>query len=138
MKKVINTIHAPATIGYSQAIEINNTIYLSGQIPFDPETMILKSNDIGIQTRQILINIKAILENLDSSLNDIIKITIYITKMEDFIIVNKVYKEFFKNIEVARSLLEVSNLPKNSKIMIDLIAFKTKKQNISKGNKNEK
>ncbi|MGL4905094.1 MAG: RidA family protein, partial [Cetobacterium sp.] len=68
-----------------------------------------------------------ILEDSNSSLNDIVKITIYITKMDDFVIVNKVYKEFFKNIKVARSLLEVSSLPKNSKIMIDIIAFKIKK-----------
>ncbi|WP_432205094.1 Rid family detoxifying hydrolase [Cetobacterium somerae] len=124
MKNIINTIEAPATINYSQAIEINNTLYLSGQIPLNPKTMELESSNIEKQTQQILDNIQAILKKSNYCFENIIKIITYVTNLDDFIKINKIYNKAFSNIASVRSLIEVSTLPKNSNIMVEIIASK--------------
>lgn len=125
MKNIINTIEAPAAINYSQAIEVNGTLYLSGQIPLNPKTMELEeSNDVEKQTYQILENIQVILEKNNYCFENIVKITTYTINLDDFIKINKIYNKVFININSARSLIEVSRLPKNSNVMIEIIASK--------------
>jgi 2-iminobutanoate/2-iminopropanoate deaminase len=122
-KKIINTIKAPAAIGpYSQAITVNKFVFVSGQIPFDPETMELVSNDIGEQTRQCLKNVQTILETSGSDLNKVVKVTIFICDMEQFGTINEVYSEFFKVNPPARACVEVSRLPKDVQVEIEVIA----------------
>lgn len=124
MKNIVNTTEAPATINYSQGIELNGTLYLSGQIPLNPKTMELELSDIEKQTQQILDNIQAILKKSKYCLENIVKITTYVTNLNDFVKINKIYNRVFSNIHSVRSLIEVSKLPKNSDIMIEIVAAK--------------
>lgn len=125
MKKIIQTENAPAALGpYSQAIEVNGMIFVSGQIPFVPETMTLVSNDVQDQTRQSLENVKAILEAAGYSLNDVVKATVFIKNMDDFTAINEVYNEYLGNVKPARACVEVARLPKDVKVEIEVIAFK--------------
>lgn len=124
MKRIINTVNAPATINYFQAVKVDSTLYLSGQIPLNPNTMEIESNDIEKQTVQILENIQSILSEEGYYLNDIIKIITYMTNINDFTKINKVYNKILSNVEYVRSLIEVSKLPKGSNIMIEIVAFK--------------
>ncbi len=118
----ITTENAPAAIGpYSQAIKVNGFVYTSGQIPLTPDGKPVEG-DIHEQTRQVLINLNAVLEAAGSSLDKIIKTTIYLTDMDDFIAVNTVYAEFFAGSFPARSTVAVKTLPKNVQIEIDAIA----------------
>jgi 2-iminobutanoate/2-iminopropanoate deaminase len=123
MKKVISTPKAPAAIGpYSQAIQVGNTIYVSGQIPFVPETMTLVSEDVKEQTKQALENVKAILEAADSSLNDVVKASVFVKDINDFNAINEVYASYFVENKPARALVEVARLPRDVKIEIEVIA----------------
>ena len=123
MKKVISTPKAPAAIGpYSQAIQVGNTIYISGQIPFVPETMTLVSEDVKEQTKQALENVKAILEAADSSLNDVVKASVFVKDINDFNAINEVYASYFVENKPARALVEVARLPRDVKIEIEVIA----------------
>ncbi|NLK62588.1 MAG: hypothetical protein GX287_03960 [Fusobacteria bacterium] len=123
MKK-INTIKAPKAIGpYSQAVIHNNIIYCSGQIAISPLTNEIVKEDIIIQTEQILNNLKEILIEAGSDLDNVLKITIYLKSIDNFSIVNEVYGKYITK-KPARSVVEVSNLPKNTLILIDCIAFK--------------
>lgn len=123
MKKVISTPKAPAAIGpYSQAIQVGNTIYVSGQIPFVPETMTLVSEDVKEQTKQALENVKAILEAADSSLNDVVKASVFVKNINDFNAINEVYASYFVENKPARALVEVARLPRDVKIEIEVIA----------------
>ena len=123
MKSAINTKNAPAAIGpYSQAITFQNLIFVSGQIPLDPKTMTVVSEDIKTQTKQVLENLEAILKAADSSFSKVLKTTIYIKDMNDFDKINTVYSSFFKAKTPARATIEVSRLPKDVKIEIDAIA----------------
>ena len=97
-------------------------MFLSGQISINPETNEFIDGDIEIQTEQVLKNIKAILEAGSSSLEDVVKVTIYLRNMEDFALVNKVYSRYFENSLPARACVEVSKLPKDAKIEIETIA----------------
>ena len=99
-------------------------MFLSGQISINPETNEFIDGDIEIQTEQVLKNIKAILEAGNSSLGDVVKVTIYLKDMEDFTLVNKIYSKYFENSLPARATVEVSNLPKDAKLEIDAIAIK--------------
>ena len=111
MKKVINTTKAPAAIGpYSQAIEVNGTLYVSGQIPFVPETMTVISDDVKEQTRQSLENVKAILEAAGYSLTDVVKAGVFIKDMNDFVAINEVYAEYLGEVKPARACVEVAGL----------------------------
>jgi len=124
-KEIIKTQKVPLAIGpYSQAIRAGNLLFLSGQISINPETNEFIDGDIEIQTEQVLKNIKAILEAGNSSLEDVVKVTIYLRNMEDFALVNKIYSKYFEKSLPARATLEVSNLPKNAKVEIDAIAIK--------------
>lgn len=123
MKKVLSTPKAPAAIGpYSQAIQVGNTIYVSGQIPFNPETMTLVSEDVKEQTKQALENVKAILEAAGSSLNDVVKASVFVKDINDFNAINEVYASYFVENKPARALVEVARLPRDVKIEIEVIA----------------
>ena len=125
MKKVINTSKAPAAIGpYSQAIEVNGTLYVSGQIPFVPETMTVISEDVKEQTRQSLENVKAILEEAGYSLKDVVKAGVFIKDMNDFTAINEVYAEYLGDVKPARACVEVARLPRDVKVEIEVIAVK--------------
>ena len=125
MKKVIHTEKAPAALGpYSQAIEANGMLFVSGQIPFVPETMTLVSDCVKAQTKQSLENIKAILEAAGYTFKNVIKATVFIKNMEDFALMNEVYNEYLGNIKPARACVEVARLPKDVKVEIEVIAVK--------------
>ena len=123
VKKVISTQKAPAAIGpYSQAIGFGNLLFISGQIPVNPETGETIKGDIEDQTVQIMTNLNAILESAEMGLQDVVKTTIFLRKLEDYDRVNNVYKSYFKSNPPARSTVEVSRLPKDTDIEIEAIA----------------
>ena len=125
MKKIIHTEKAPAALGpYSQAIEVNGTLYVSGQIPFVPETMTLVSDCVKAQTKQSLENIKAILEAAGYTFKDVVRAGVFIKDMNDFAAVNEVYAEYLGDIKPARACVEVARLPKDVKVEIEVIAVK--------------
>lgn len=125
MKKIINTTKAPSAIGpYSQAVEVNGTLYVSGQIPFVPETMTVVSDDVKEQTRQSLENVKAILEAAGYTLNDVVKAGVFIKDMNDFAAINEVYSEYLGDVKPARACVEVARLPRDVKVEIEVIAVK--------------
>lgn len=120
--EIISTENAPAAIGpYSQAIKANGLIYTSGQIALTPEGELIQ-RDIKLQTRQVLTNLRNVLEAAESSLNNVIKVTIYLENMEDFGIVNVIYAEFFGDHKPVRSTVAVKTLPKNVLVEMDAIA----------------
>lgn len=121
--KYINTKDAPSAIGpYSQGIVLNNIIYTSGQIPINLKSGLIESDDIVEQTHQAIKNLSAILLAANSSLEDVIKTTVFISDMNNFQKVNEVYAEYFIN-KPARSCVEVSRLPKNALIEIEAVAL---------------
>mgnify|MGYP002368205309 FL=1 len=123
MKKIITTENAPKALGpYSQEIKVWNTLYVSGQIPFVPETMTLVSEDIQAQTRQSIENIKAIVNEAGGELSDIVKVNVFVKNIEDFDKINEVYAEYFSEAKPARALVEVARLPRDVKIEIEAIA----------------
>ena len=123
MKKIIMTENAPKALWpYSQAIMVGNTLYVSGQIPFVPETMTLVSEDIQAQTRQSIENIKAIVNEAGGELSDIVKVNVFVKNIEDFDKINEVYAEYFSEAKPARALVEVARLPRDVKIEIEAIA----------------
>lgn len=122
-KVIINTSDAPAAIGpYSQAVKVGNYIYTSGQIPINPLTGEIVSGDVRVQTRQVLENLSAVLKAGGSSLNKVIKTTLFIRDMNRFTEINEVYGEFFGDRPPARSTVEVARLPKDVDIEIEAIA----------------
>lgn len=124
MKEIISTTKAPAAIGpYSQAVKVGNIIYTSGMLPLVPETMQMVEGGIEQQTRQALDNLKALLESADSSLDKVIKTTVFIKNMNDFPRINEVYAEYFNGMHPARSCVEVARLPKDAQIEIEVIAY---------------
>ena len=123
MKKVISTANAPQAIGpYSQAIEAGGFVFVSGQIPLIPATGELVEGSVEVQTARVLENLKAILEAADSSLESVVKTTVYITNMDDFAKVNGIYGQYFQENPPARVCVEVSKLPKGALVEIDVIA----------------
>lgn len=123
-KRVIKTDKAPAAIGpYSQAIVANGFVFVSGQIPLDPKTGQLVSGDIQAQTRQCLENLKAILESAGSSMDKLVKVTVFAKDLQNFQSINQVYAEYFKENPPARSFVEVSRLPRDVAIEIEGIAL---------------
>ena len=123
MKKVISTANAPQAIGpYSQAIEAGGFIFVSGQIPLIPATGELVEGSVEVQTARVLENLKAILEAAGSSLENVVKTTVYITNMDDFAKVNGIYGQYFQENPPARVCVEVSKLPKGALVEIDVIA----------------
>lgn len=125
MRRVISTSNAPSAIGpYSQAIEINGTLYVSGQIPFVPSTMTVISEDVREQTRQSLENVKAILHAAGYGLEDVVKAGVFIKDMNDFALINEVYNEYLGDVKPARACVEVARLPRDVKVEIEVIAVK--------------
>ena len=125
MKKVINTPNAPKAVGpYSQAIEVNQILYISGQVPLDPDTMMLVSGGIEEQTRQVMKNIGAILEAAGYSFNDVVKSTCLLANINDFQAMNKVYAEFYPGNPPARAAFAVKDLPLGALIEIETVAVK--------------
>lgn len=123
MKKVIRTKKAPGTVGpYSQAIEVNGTLYVSGQVPLDPDTGKLTGDTITEQTEQVLNNIRFIVNAAGYSMKEIVKTTCMLQDMNDFAEMNKAYEKFFNDDPPARAAYEVARLPLNVKIEIDAIA----------------
>jgi 2-iminobutanoate/2-iminopropanoate deaminase len=123
-KRVIFTEAAPAAIGpYSQAIAANGFVFVSGQIPMDPSTGQLASPEVTEQAKRVLENLKAVLEAAGSSLEKVVKTTIYITDMNNFALVNEVYSQFFVNDPPARATVQISRLPKDVLVEIDAIAL---------------
>lgn len=122
-REIINTVKAPAAIGpYSQATKYNNLVFISGQIAIQPDGTKLLSNDIGIQTKQVIENLKSILEDAGSSLDKVLKVSIFLTDMKDFDRVNQVYAEYFGTSLPARACVEVGNLPKGARIEMEAIS----------------
>ena len=125
MKKVISTPKAPAAIGpYSQAIQVGNLIYTSGQIPIDPATGQLVEGGIKEQTRQSLSNIQAILQEAGLTMASVVKTTVFMADMADFAEMNSIYAEFFTEPYPARSAVAVKTLPKNALVEIEVVAEK--------------
>jgi 2-iminobutanoate/2-iminopropanoate deaminase len=124
-KRYIHTENAPAALGpYSQAVEANGTLYVSGQIPFIPATMTLVSEDVQEQTKQSLENVKAILTEAGYTLDDVVKAGVFIKDMNDFGKINEIYEQYFGGSKPARACVEVARLPKDVKIEIEVIAIK--------------
>ena len=123
MKKIINTPNAPAPIGpYSQAVLANGFLYISGQIAIDPDTEELILTDIKIETRQVMENIKAILNEAGMDFNNIVKCSIFISDMDNFGQINEVYGSYFTENFPARETVEVARLPKDANVEIAVIA----------------
>jgi reactive intermediate/imine deaminase len=121
-KAVINTDQAPAAIGpYSQAIKAGNTVYLSGQIPLDPATMELVSDDFETQARQVFHNLRAVCEEAAGSLGEIVKINLYLVDLGNFAVVNKIMEEVFEKPYPARAAVGVKALPKGAQFEAEAI-----------------
>jgi 2-iminobutanoate/2-iminopropanoate deaminase len=124
MREVISTDRAPKAIGaYSQAIKAAGFIFSAGQVAVDPATGELLQGDVRVQTERVLKNLAAILESAGSSLEKVVKTTVYLKNMGDFAAMNEVYGQFFKSNPPARSTVEVSQLPRNMLVEIDVIAL---------------
>ena len=123
--KVISTKMAPAAIGpYSQAIQVGNLVFTSGQIPIDPSTGAFVEGGIKEQTRQSLANVKAILEEVGLSMSNVVKTTVFMADMNDFADMNSIYAEFFSEPYPARSAVAVKTLPKGALVEIEVIAYR--------------
>lgn len=124
MKKEVKTDKAPQAIGpYSQGIVANGFVFCSGQIPIVPQTGQLSTGSIEDQTRQVLKNVNAVLEAAGTSLDNVVKATVFLQDMNDFAAMNKVYAEFFKTPFPARAAVQVARLPKDVKVEIEVIAI---------------
>jgi 2-iminobutanoate/2-iminopropanoate deaminase len=126
MKKIIFTGKAPAPIGpYNQAVLVGNTLYTSGQIALNPTTMELVLDDIETETKQVMENMKAVLEAADMTFENVVKTTIFIMNMGDFARINSVYGSYFdEKTAPARETVQVACLPKNVNVEISMIAIK--------------
>ncbi|MBI1911597.1 MAG: RidA family protein [Deltaproteobacteria bacterium] len=122
-KEEIKTDNAPKAIGpYSQGVKIGRQIFLSGQIPIDPRTGDVIDGDIAAQTRQVLKNLQAVLEQSGASMKDVVKTTVFLKNLANFTDMNSLYGEFFTEPYPARATVEVSALPKGVEVEIDAIA----------------
>jgi 2-iminobutanoate/2-iminopropanoate deaminase len=123
MKDVVHTDRAPKPIGpYSQGIKANGNLYLAGQVALDPKTGELTGSDIKQQTERVLENIKGVLEAAGSNLHHVVKTTVYLKDLNDFAAMNEVYARYFTVAPPARATVEVSRLPKDALLEIDVIA----------------
>ena len=124
MKKVISTTNAPAAIGpYSQAIEVNGMVFASGQIPVNPATGEIPEG-VEAQAEQVMINMKNLLEAAGTSLENVVKTSVFIQNMDDFAAINAIYAKYFVNECPARACVEVAKLPKGVLIEMEAIAVK--------------
>ena len=121
--QVIHTDNAPKAIGpYSQAVKAGNMLFVSGQVPFVPETMEIVEGDVKAQTAQSLKNVQAILAEAGLDFSHVVKSTVFIKDMNEFAQINEVYAEYFGENKPARACVEVARLPKDVKVEIELIA----------------
>lgn len=126
MKEIISTNKAPAAIGpYNQGTSFEKLVFLSGQIPLVPETMEIIEGGIVEQTKQVLENLKAVLEEANSSFENVLKTTCYLSDMDNFVAFNEVYSQYFPaETAPARATIAVKTLPKNVLVEVDVISFK--------------
>ena len=126
MKKIIYSKNAPAPIGpYNQAVFINNTLYLSGQIPLIPETMELVEGDIKKETQRVMQNLEAVLDAAEMNFENVVKTSIFLSDMNNFGKVNEIYASYFDNETApARETVAVKTLPKSVRVEISMIAVK--------------
>ena len=125
MKKIINTDKAPAPIGpYSQAVMINDTLYVSGQIPINPATGMMVDSSIEAETKQVMQNIKAILTEAKLTFGNVVKTSIFLSDINSFVKVNEVYGAYFTADFPARETIAVKTLPKNVNVEISVVAVK--------------
>ncbi len=125
MKRIINTPNAPAAIGpYSQAVEVNGTLYISGQLPINPAVGKIEATDITAQTEQVFANINAILTEAGYTFADVVKSTVFLSVIADFGGMNEVYKKYYQTECPARSAFAVKALPLNGLVEIETIAAK--------------
>ena len=123
MKQIIQTNNAPQAIGpYSQAVMANGTLYVSGQIPVVPATGAIVSDKVEDQARQVMENVKAVVEAAGLTLDNVVKTTVFIKNMDDFAVINGIYSEYFKENSPARACVEVARLPKDVLIEMEAIA----------------
>ncbi|ALO47652.1 RidA family protein [Pseudohongiella spirulinae] len=121
-KEIISSPRAPAAIGpYSQAVKAGNLVFMSGQIPLDPATMEVVSDDIEAQARRVMDNLAAVAAEAGGTLDDCVKLTIYMTDLGNFAVVNSVMQDYFQQPYPARATIEVSALPRNVKVEIEAI-----------------
>jgi 2-iminobutanoate/2-iminopropanoate deaminase len=122
-KEIINIKGAPAPIGpYNQGVKINGFLYLSGQIPLDPNSGELMMESISIQTNQVMKNIQALLNEADMNWDNVIKASIFISDMDNFVEINEIYASYFTSDYPARETVQVSRLPKDVDVEISIIA----------------
>lgn len=123
MKEIISTENAPGAIGpYSQAIKTGGMIFCSGQIPIDPATGEFVSDSVAEQTEQVLKNLNAVLEAAGAGLNNVVKTTVFLADMNDFVAMNEVYARFFRENKPARATVQAARLPRDAKVEIECIA----------------
>ncbi len=123
-KRIIKTETAPAAIGpYSQAVVANGMVYTAGQVPLDPRTGQLVPGDIRIQTKRVMENLKAVLEAAGSSMDKVVKTTVFLRDLNDFGTMNEVYGEYFKENPPARSTVQAVKLPREAAVEIELVAL---------------
>lgn len=119
----IQTDTAPKAIGpYSQAVKVNGFVYCSGQVPFDPATMQMVEGDVGVQTERVLRNLEAVLKAAGTSMERVVKTTVFLIDMDDFAAMNEAYSGFFGDVRPARSTVEVRRLPRDARVEIDVVA----------------
>lgn len=122
-RRIIHSAQAPKAIGpYSQAVQVGNTLYLSGQTPIDPGTGELVEGDITAQARQVFENLQAVLTAADAGFDQVVRVGIYLTDLGNFAAVNEVMKQYFREPYPARSTIGVAALPKAAQVEIDLVA----------------
>jgi|SRR5262249_36465184 2-iminobutanoate/2-iminopropanoate deaminase len=123
MKKAFMTEQAPKPVGpYSQVVQVGQFLFLAGQIPLTPENT-MREGDVQTQARQVLNNLKAVLEKAGATMDHVVKTTIFLQDLNDFEAVNKTYAEYFQQPYPARSTVEAAKLPKGAKLEIDAIAY---------------
>ena len=126
MKKIVSTPKAPSAIGpYNQATTFDKLVFTSGQIALNPETMEIVAGGVQEQTKQVMENLKAVLEEAGSSFENVLKTTCYLSDMDNFVAFNEVYGQYFKSETApARSTVAVKTLPKNVLVEVDVISYK--------------
>ena len=123
MREAVSTSTAPAAIGpYSQAIRAGSLLFVSGQIPLDPASGALVEGDVKVQTHRVFRNLAGILEAAGSSLDRVVRATVYLADMNDFVAMNEVYATYFSAPAPARSTIQAARLPRDARVEIDVIA----------------
>jgi len=123
-RSIIQTDKAPQAIGpYSQAVKVGDFLFVSGQIPIDPQSGQLVTGDIQMETKQVLENLQAIIREAGATLSDVVKTTIFINDMDNFGLVNEIYGRYFSDDPPARACVEVSRLPKDVNVEIEAVVY---------------